>query len=248
MKKIKSSINNSEYQKNWFSLIELIIVTTIIAIISTTWSIYFYSFLNNKEVKDKIYLINRDFDELDSLVRSYKISDYDLIITSNTLWYYYYTNYFDSVNIQNFMSIDFSSWIWVIKTNDILPWSSMDLKIYSNGKMINKSVINSTNIYTWSFNKVINNKISSTFSWFILNDIYINYFWEENLEKNDDNSLKLVDINTKEDKTWTVITKLIIKNIWKWKEIYDDLWVKYNEVYLFFTKNWQEEKLKVFTK
>jgi hypothetical protein len=123
----------------------------------------------------------------------------------------------------------------------------MDIKIYANNKVIYKDIVNSISLYSWDFNNFLSNKISSTFSWVVLNDIYINYFWDENLVNNDEDSLKLTDINTKDDKTGTSITNIIIKNIWKWKEIYWD-WINYNEVYLFFTKQWQEEKLKIFTK
>jgi prepilin-type N-terminal cleavage/methylation domain-containing protein len=234
--------------KVWFSLVELMVVVTIISIISASWSMYFYSFLNNKEIQDKIYSLNRDIDELDYSIWLYKILDYEIIInTTNFLWYYYYTNNYDSIKKQVLTSIDFSSWIWVITTNDIFPWLPMSFRIYGNDKMIEKNTLNSIDSYTWTFNKFIYNKVSSTIWTGILNDININYFWEENLLKNDDNFLKLVSINTKEDKTWVSLSNLVIKNTWKWKEVFWD-WTKYNEVYLFFSKQWNKWILKIFTK
>jgi hypothetical protein len=69
----------------------------------------------------------------------------------------------------------------------------------------------------------------------------LNYFSEDNLypEKND--LLKLIEINTKEDKTWTWYTDIQITNVW-WNKI---IWNNEKEIYLFFENKWVENFIKI---
>lgn len=228
----------------WFTLVEILIVISIMSIVSIVWVNSFYSYIDFQELEDKIYVINRDLKEIDDSVKSYKISDYELYV-SKWLWYYYYSNYYNSDKKQT-ISIDFNSWIWIIKNSSLSDY--LYIKVLSNNYN-NSYNIKPNNSFTWTFLDSINYKITWTSSWYILNNIILNYFWDENLgyPKNDDNLLKIDEINTKEDKSWSKINLLIIKNTWKWKELCWD-WAKIDEVYLFFSKKWKEDKLRIFTK
>jgi len=68
-----------------FTLIELIIVISIITLITTSSVFYFLDFVNNQEIKQKIQLIENDLKELDKEVKNYKTFDYQLEMdTSNS--------------------------------------------------------------------------------------------------------------------------------------------------------------------
>lgn len=228
----------------WFTLVEILVVISIMSVISIVWVTNFYSYIDSGELEDKIYVINRDLKEVDDNIKNYNIYDYEAHIKP-WLWYYYYTNYFDSDKKQT-INIDFYSWIWIIENVSLdnylylKIWNDRFTKIYN---------IKYGTSFSWTFLDSISYKIDWTSSWNVLNNIVLKYFWEENLgyPKNDDNLIKLDEINTKEDKTWVKINELIIKNTWKWKELYWDL-SKIDEVYLFFSKKWKEDKLRIFTK
>jgi prepilin-type N-terminal cleavage/methylation domain-containing protein len=82
-----------------FTLIELLVVITIITIISTSGIFYFFDFVKNQEINQKIYVIENDINLLGKEIKNYKIFDYELIFNtsdSTNKSYIIYTNIFDT--------------------------------------------------------------------------------------------------------------------------------------------------------
>lgn len=232
-----------------FTLIELIVVTTIIILISSSWVFYFLDFVKWKDIDWKIYNIESVLVELDKKVKNYSIFDYEIQLNTWTgqYWYISYINNFDLPFNQkvNFNSI---TWSWIILTN----WSINEmwkLKLYKQEKLFLFKEITWNQNINFDFNEEPFYKIIWTMSWEILNEIDINYFSEENLSPKKNNLLILTNINSKQDKTWSEnINNLIITNIWWNKRFYNNNKtneLNINEIYLFFENNWTEKFIKI---
>jgi prepilin-type N-terminal cleavage/methylation domain-containing protein len=65
-----------------FTLIELIIVITIITFITTSSVFYFLDFVKNQEIKQRIEVIENNIKQLDSDIKKYKIFDYELLFNT----------------------------------------------------------------------------------------------------------------------------------------------------------------------
>ena len=233
--------------KKAFTFIELIIVISIMILITTSSVFYFLDFVKNKEVGQKIQILEDNLTKLDKDVSNYKIFDYEVIFDINThsWWYISYINNFDINNSQYIDSFNSLTWSWVIKF--LWSWTG-SIKIYKKDKFIYKTWITSSDTINYDFNQEISYKIKSTLTWETLNDIWINYYSEDNLKPEKNNLLNLTDINTKKDKSWTNITKLIITNIW-WKKVFYS-WSLSNKItddniFLFFESNWVEKFIKI---
>ena len=229
-----------------FTLVELLVVTTIITLLSV-WSVfYFLDFVKNQEIIQKVMLIEDNFDDLDKQIKDYKIFDYQLIFNTWSLSNLYVT-YINNFDIPYNQDITFSSttWIWIIETN-WLSSQEWKIKLFKKNKLFLFETKAGNDNYSFVFNKENYYKTTWTLSWEILNEIHINYFSEDNIYPEKNNSLILYDINIKEDKSWTQISELEITNIWWVKKFYDE-WVEFlsNEVYLFFENNWKEKFIKI---
>lgn len=228
-----------------FTLIELLVVITIITIISTSGIFYFFDFVKNQEINQKIYVIENDINLLGKEIKNYKIFDYELIFNtsdSTNKSYIIYTNIFDTE--KQTLEITNSTWSWIITT---LPstWSWI-IKIYKDNKLFINKEINRINNFEFNFNENSSYKIMWTQSWKILNNIIYKYLSEDNILPEKNNLLKLTNINTQENKDWTNIDKLKITNIW-WKKKFFDNWseISTNNIYLFFDNNWKEGFIKI---
>lgn len=227
-----------------FTYIELIVVISIITLLSSTWVFYFNDFVKNQEIEQKVSTIEEDINSLDKSIKNNQIFDYELQFNTSTWskWYISYINNFDIPYNQN-VTFNSITWSWTIWTNwnSSLTWN---LKLYKNHKLYISELIQSNNIYNFDFNDEPNYKIIWTLSWEVLNEININYFAEDNLTPEKNNLLVLQEINTKEDKSWTWISSLIVKNIWWTKSIIWD-WIYLNEAYLFFENSWKDKFIKI---
>jgi prepilin-type N-terminal cleavage/methylation domain-containing protein len=217
-----------------FTLIELIVVISIITIISASWVFYFLDFVKEQEINQKLSIIEDDLNNLDKQVKNYKIFDYKVILnTSNTWSYITYINNFDTTN--QTLTITNSSWSWKIESNWTWSWI---IKLYKNHKLFVSKEINRDNAFIFDFNETSSYKITWTQSWEILNEIRLNYFSEDNLHPENNDNLELVRI---EDIDWNSINDIVITNIW-WKKI---IWNNLNEVYLYFENSWKEKFIKI---
>ncbi len=226
-----------------FTLVELIIVISIITITTTSTVFYFLDFVKNQEVKQRTQLISNNLDQLDKDIEKYKIFDYEILFNTSSLsWAYItYLNKFDNKYNQ---TIDFNSntWIWIIKTN-INSWTWI-IKIFKRKKMFLSKEYEADTDFVFNFNEESYFKIKATLSWELLNEININYFSDDNINPKKNNKLNLIKINTKEDKTWVDINEVKIINIWGDKKITD--WIAiYNQIYLFFENNWKEKFINI---
>jgi len=236
---------NKRINKSAFTLIELLVVTTIIVIISSSWIFYFLDFVKDQETWWKLVIIDDNFNTLDKKIKDYTIFDYELILNTTTLtwWYITYINNFD-IPFNQTISFNSSTWSWIISTS----WSSSDnwnIKLYKKQKLFLNENRQADLRYEFSFNKEPYYKIWWTLSWEVLNEININYFSEDNLYPEKNNWLELININTKENKSWTNYSSLIIKNIWWTKSILWNWTTSENEIYLFFENSWKEKFIKI---
>ena len=183
MKKISPNI------KKWFSLIELIIVISIIAIISVFWISSFSDQIDNLKFKNILWEISGDLKDLDNKVNTRQIFDYEVIFEKNKRYYLVNENIFDldvSLKLDN---LEEATWVWYIS----FSWATQDggvIKYYANNyKFKKQEILEYNKTFTWVFNEVQNYKIVWEYSWDVLNNLYINYF-------DKDKFLKLVKIDT----------------------------------------------------
>ncbi len=228
-----------------FTLVELIVVISIMTLITTSTVFYFVDFVKNKELTQKIKIIENQLIDLDKDIKNYKIYDYEINLNINTLswWYITYLNNFD-IDYKQTISLNTSNWSWTISISwTATSWTWL-LKLYKKQKLFFTKEISNTSSFDFLFNTVENYKIASTLSWEILNNININYFTKDNLYPERNNNINLIKINTKEDKTWTAISELIITNVW-WNKKITDWTSEYDDIFLFFENNWVEKFIKI---
>ena len=231
-----------------FTLVELIIVISIITLITSSSVFYFLDFIKNQQIKQRTKTIENNLIQLDKDVKNYKIFDYELIFDTNTQsWaYIVYLNKFDNIYTQN-IDLNTYTWSWIIKTNTT-SWTGI-IKIFKKQKLFSSKEYNSNADFEFSFNTDPFYKIKATLSGEILNEIKINYFSNDNIKPEKNNYLNIIKINTKKDKSWILgIENLIIKNIWWNKKFYKNninTEINSDEIYLFFENNWKEKFIKI---
>jgi len=225
-----------------FTLIELLVVTSIIIIITASGTIYFFKFLDSTSIKSNIVAVKDNIDSFDIKIKDYIIFDYELVFNSWSLWYTYKINNFD-ISYSQDLVLDFTTWTWIIKTNVNSTGSIRLLKIYKKNKLFLERVLDSNDIYTWSFNDSSSYKIKWTLSWETLNEIGIKYYIEDNIIKWNNHYLTLDIISENNNKT-SPCDYLKIKNIW-WKKSIYCWWTKVNNVYMFFSQNGVEQFIEI---
>ena len=240
---------NYKLKNTWFTLVELLVVTTIIILMSASGVFYFNSFVNSYSLKAELSLINSVFNELDDKVKNKEIYDYELYLSQNSQMFYSYQNKFDEKYNQIFNSIDLLTGSWELK---IIPSTdsgeTWQLKIYGEYKLLSEKFLDSGNTFSYDFTNSSSYKILWYLEWININDISINYYSQTNLDKEKGDFIVAIAINTKEDKSWNSYLELIIKNIW-WKKVFYDNSLNEivsDEIYIFFERAWEEESLKIW--
>ena len=217
-----------------FTLIELLIVISIIIILSTSWWVVFFDFLNWKEVETKVNKVINLISTEDSRINNNEIFDYKIFFNKeNNSFFYLYENSFNWDNSIIYLPKD-----WKLKLSSLIEdEDKLEINIFENWKF------KKSNIFTWSsldFTKdyninyeiessIIENNIKKQ-----LNKIKIKNY-EDEYDKN--NYLKLEDIVIEDSNEH--ISNLEIENIWWKKEFYNN-WIKINnkKIVLYFEKNW----------
>ena len=225
-----------------FTLIELLVVISIIITISVSWVFYFYDFIENQELKQKLSAIEEGLEELDKEIINYNIFDYEISLNTNTgvLWYIVHKNIFDlEKNTQ--IDFDFNTGTGNISIQNWVLADLWNIEAYKRGKLFYNDSKNWNSTYVWSFSQSALYKISGSLSWKTLNDIYISYFSDSNRDIEKWNLIELIAMNTKEDKTGTNYSNLSIKSIWKKKTIGNNE----SEIYLFFENRGREDFIKI---
>jgi len=226
-----------------FTLIELIVVISIITITSTSWVFYFLDYVKNQEISQKINIIKNNINKIDTEVKKYEIFDYEMFFnTSNlTLWYITYLNNFD-IPYNQTLTLNTITWSWniSIQWEASLTWT---LKLYKKQKLFLDKEITYNESMDFDFNTDQYYKIKSTLSWEILNEININYFWEDNINAEKNNNIYLTKIEREDS---SIINELTIKNVWWTKTFFSwALELNDNKIYLYFENNWLEKFIKL---
>ena len=231
--------------KKGFTLIELIVVVTVMILISWTGGIYFFEQVSSLKIGSEISKIKDIISKLDSEVDTRIILDYSLLIKkSDKLGFIYNTNAL-GLDYKQELNLDFKSWTGVLSTTKTSTWSNYSFKIYHWIKFQWKNIIDASDSFTWSFLENTNHKIVWTLSWSVLNNIYINYYSEDNIIKKNENTLNLNYINSEFDRNWIEYSSIEIKNInWK-KSIIPDGGIWILKVYLFFERDWVEKYIEI---
>jgi len=225
--------------KKWFTLIELLVVITIITLLTSSWVIYFFRQVSSIQIASEIEKVVDIVDNFDSQIDNKNILDYSLYINKNSLWFTGSINNLWLDDRQD-INMNFQTWTWIIESNS---WTI--LKIYLWIKFKKTYTIDSSWKYEYNFSKNIESKILATYSWAILNNIFINYYSPDNLIINNENKLELIWINSKSDKTWTNYNSIEIKNLnWK-KYIIPDWGSDIDKIYLFFEREWLEKFIEI---
>ncbi len=229
--------------KKAFTFIELLVSISIIAIIMTSSIIYFSNtttkiYLNNNINEIKIWL-----DTLDKQVDKNFISDYEVTFSKGELGFQYLTNKSYS-NYNMSIAFDFNNWNWTWTTNQTVPWTYWNYKIFQDNKFMRNWVIDATESFTGTFN----NSGFYTFNWTmsgqVLNNVYLKYFAIDNISDNLSKHIVLSWIYSDINKT-TSYNYLIIKNIAWNKSILWNWVTSIREVYIFFEVSWVESFIKI---
>ncbi|MDP2090387.1 MAG: hypothetical protein Q8K30_02210 [Candidatus Gracilibacteria bacterium] len=246
MKKILKATAKAGPIKLAFTYIELIVVITIITLLSSTGVFYFNDFVKNQELTLKVNTIEDNLKDLDKKIKNNEIFDYEIQLNTSTgsKGYVTYVNNFD---IPYNQKIDFNSvnGSGTLSTNGNSSLTG-SLKLYKKHKLYTSAVRQGNTNQDFSLLDEPFYKIVGTLTGEVLNDIYINYFDEDNIFLEKNNLLILIAINSESDKTGTGINSIVIKNIGGTKTILGD-GNNYNELYLFFENNGKEKFIRIKT-
>jgi len=227
--------------KKAFTFIELLVVSAILILISTSSVFYFFWFLDQSKLNIWINNIQDQLEELDNNVKNKDILDYEIFLKKDSLFLIEKENTLNLNNILIFSwsNLDFYTGSWELLLDP--SWveeQALKIDIYANNKFLENFVISwNSHIFYW-FSKFQNYKILWTYSWQILNNLNIKYFSESNLDHKKQDYLKLIRIDT--DKT-NDLDSIYIKNI-LWRKSFSDN-SNSTKLYLTFDVNWKEKTL-----
>lgn len=224
-------------QKKAFTLIELLLVTTILILLSVSWIFYFNDFISGLQLKTSINKTKNYIKTYDDRIKNKDLVDYEIHFKKNSYWFYDYENIFDTDKKQKISSINFKTWSWVINTTETNS-EAWEIKIFWDNNFINKKFLDASKKFNYLFTWSLNYKISSKISWKEINNINLNYFSLNNI-------INLAEINSQPDKGGVSYNNFVIKNIWWKKKIYHNS-TELNKIFLFFENtNWKQEILEI---
>lgn len=222
-----------------FTLIEILIVISIIAIVSTVSINSFFNLTKNNNTKNMLLEISWEIKELDLKIKNYEIFDYEIIFDTNNInSYIVYENIFNENQNQKITSLtdyDFNI------TLNWLNWELWNYEIYQDIKLIinnNEAISNNLVIARdISYNYKILWKLELSWDEKHLNNILINVFDNNNLD------LKIEKITLEESSIDIWYVKIV--NIW-WKKHFldsDNNNIISDQIYLHFEEWWRENYL-----
>jgi prepilin-type N-terminal cleavage/methylation domain-containing protein len=216
-----------------FTLIELIVVISIITLITSSWVFYFIDFVKKQEVEQKVSTLESRFNYYDYQVKNKQIYDYKINISAmnHSIWYQVDTNIFDNPTPQT-ITYNYDTH----NAEVFRSWSGL-IEIYKGIKLFHRSDFNAPS-RTFILDNQNNYTISGSQWATILNNIDIYYYSAENYDSIIENNLELVEINTAIDGSWTVINTLEIQNINGQKALLGD-GNAINQAVLIFEYAWQ---------
>lgn len=230
-----------------FSLIELIVVLSIIAIAWFSSISFFWDFSDKNIINQDLSILKQNIDKYDKDIKNMKIYDYKMIIKTWSLAYITYTNYINQ-DYKALLDFNNDSLTWSLYTNwEISIWTIFSFDSYNNNKLFISSNIDAKDKQMFDFSSLNKVEISSSISWSIVNNVYLDYYSQENSYTwtNLANKLVLTNINTKDDKSWRWFDYIEIENINNKKFIKDKSGHIVDKVFLFFQKWWKEVSLEI---
>lgn len=238
----KKLLNNK-----WFTLVELLVVITIISIITSTWVWYFGGFLDKQQLNSELLTFSDKIRELDYKVKRREIFDYKLNLSLHNSWsllYTYYENIYDTEFKQE-LKIDNFSWSWELTSN----WWGLDIwqsNLYISDKLFREEFFTWTWKDLFMYDSYAKYYIGWYLSWEVINDITVNYFSETNLDRVKEDYLILAKITEYENQSGASYTWISIENINNKKYVKDHNWVIINtDIYLFFERNSSDNFIKI---
>ena len=217
--------------KDWFTLIELLIVVTIIAIMWVFSFLSFGNFFDKYEYSSYQKRIDNYLDIEDFNIKNNANSSYEITFSSGSTGYIVSKNFFKATNLVSLNNFDFSTLSWSFSTSAI--WDIYYNNDYWNWNVVTSYFSGSSQIslrqdYNWS------SKINMLFT---LNGTNLNnydiVFFESDILRWD----SVTSISSLSGAS--LYDKVIYRNIlWK-KEILWD-WVPIDEVYINLEK-WSKE-------
>ncbi len=229
-------------KNNWFTFIELLVVTSILIIISTSSVFYFFWFIDQTNLNTWVDMVKQDILDLDKKIKNKDILDYKLFLKKWSLFMYDYENTLNLNNILEFSwTINYDTWSWQLFLNPL--WNTNDalnIIVYANDKKLKDYIISwdsKMDIWLYKFKKY---RVNSTYSWQILNNINLDYFSENNLDHKKQNYLRLVKISTDKNND---LDSIYINNI-LWRKSFSDN-INSNLLKLTFDFNWKEKTLEI---
>jgi len=231
--------------KKAFTLIELLIVITIITLISSSGIFYFFRQVSSIKIASEIEKVIDIVDSLDSKVDSKKILDYKILIKKSDKYWFTYSENNLWLDYRQKINLIFETWTWVLSTTKTSTWSNYSFKIYSWIKFQWKNIIDASENYEFNFLENTEHNITWTLSWSILNNIYIKYYSPDNLIIDNENKLELIWIYQNSDKSWLGYSSVEIKNL-NWKKSIKWNWlIILEKIYLFFEREWVEKFIEI---
>lgn len=217
--------------KSWFTLIELLIVVTIISIMWTFSFLSFGNFFDKYEYASYQKRIDNYLDIEDFNVKNNASSSYEITFLSGSTGYTVSKNFFKPTNFVNLNNFDFSTLSWSFSTSAV--WDIYYNNDYWNWNVVTSYFSGSSQIsfkedYNWS-SKI---NILFTLNWTNLNNYDIAFFESDILRWDSVTSISSLS-------GASLYNKVIYRNIlWK-KEILWD-WVSLDEIYINLEK-WSKE-------
>lgn len=211
--------------KKAFTLVELLVVISIIAITSIIWISSFFNFVWQQEINSKISTFEDDIKSLDKKVKNREIFDYKIVLEEWKKTYKIVENSFD---LEKFIAFSGSE----IVLENAETSDNFGLKIYKWEKL---------SFSSWSlvkYNLTLDENYDYKIIWFFPDEI--NNIKIKNFEQNEKTMflLKLTSSNIQRN-------KVMLKNIlWK-KFIVDNSWSNLDKLKIIFEKDGKEWSLEI---
>lgn len=224
-----------------FTLVELIVSISIIALISVSWLTYYSKITSWNKIQTELALLEDKINDLNFRVESKEIVDYN----ANLSWSTYFSYIINKIttNSKTSFSLDENTKTLTLKTNLTNTWF-WELTIFAWERVDYNALLNWDDIFSGTLNKNISNEIKLYFD----NKnhlLWIYYFSDDNLSY-DEWKLNFIWVYKNPERLWEVSKDFNLKNInWKLSFFDENIEWNVNDVYIFFEKSWEEKFVKI---
>lgn len=183
--------------------------------------------------------------ELDFKVDTKKITDYSLVfeksVAKNTIILYSENNLWNMHS--HWLVYDSTTWSGTLSIIWNIAWSYTS-KIYKWEKFVKESIIDGTqSIIEW-MNQNRHYRIEGSFSWAILNTVYLQHLTKDNLWVDIDQYTIITEICENNDKTLCWLNNWVVLNK-QWSKVLMIDWSERNSMFVFFEQGWLEKYIEI---